>query len=97
HEKKPRPICDVCSKECNTLSSLKSHMMIHTGDRPFNCNVCYKTFITKQNAQRHMRKHTQEGYFLCNVCNNNFTAISSLKRHMSNIHKMATDPCVPDA
>ena len=38
-------ICNVCDKSFKTPSSLKKHMLIHTGERKFSCTVCGKTFI----------------------------------------------------
>ena len=32
--------CEFCEKEFNAPSSLKSHSLRHTGEKPYICKVC---------------------------------------------------------
>lgn len=48
---------EECRKELSGRTSLKNHMSIHTGDRPFICDCCDKRFITKQQLASHANKH----------------------------------------
>lgn len=51
--------CHVCHKKFKRPSSLKTHMNIHTGDRPYPCpyNDCTKSFNAKSNMLRHYKLH----------------------------------------
>ncbi|XP_062539492.1 ras-responsive element-binding protein 1 isoform X2 [Armigeres subalbatus] len=52
-------VCKVCSKVLSSASSLDRHVLVHTGERPFNCKYCNLTFTTNGNMHRHMRTHKQ--------------------------------------
>ncbi|XP_067641284.1 ras-responsive element-binding protein 1 [Eurosta solidaginis] len=51
--------CAICSKVLSSASSLDRHVLVHTGERPFNCRYCHLTFTTNGNMHRHMRTHKQ--------------------------------------
>ena len=52
--------CDVCEKRFTRADSLKTHMRIHTNERPYECDVCEKRFTTSGNLTNHMCIHTNE-------------------------------------
>uniref|UniRef100_A0A672YHN3 C2H2-type domain-containing protein n=1 Tax=Sphaeramia orbicularis TaxID=375764 RepID=A0A672YHN3_9TELE len=64
--------CPVCSKTLYWKSSLKTHMMSHTGEKPFTCSLCHKSFRDRRNFRRHMRIHTGERPFSCVICQKRF-------------------------
>ncbi|GFT00348.1 ras-responsive element-binding protein 1 [Nephila pilipes] len=49
--------CLICTKRLSSASSLDRHMLIHSGERPFNCKICGMSFTTNGNMHRHMRTH----------------------------------------
>ncbi|XP_076000119.1 uncharacterized protein LOC142993358 [Genypterus blacodes] len=75
-------VCDVCGKNYRTLSGLKMHKMIHTGERPYECTECKKTFAQKGNLKSHMHRHHGDKTFGCPLCNESFPKNSKLKKHL---------------
>ncbi|CUS20584.1 LAQU0S01e09956g1_1 [Lachancea quebecensis] len=53
--------CSRCLKIFTRSSALQSHILVHTGDRPFMCpNLnCSKSFNVKSNMIRHLKIHRQ--------------------------------------
>lgn len=47
--------CSMCGKRFMTRGHLKTHLMIHTGERPFVCDAdgCGKTFARKERLEVH--------------------------------------------
>ncbi|XP_076061258.1 uncharacterized protein LOC143037022 isoform X2 [Oratosquilla oratoria] len=63
---------DSCSQEDENLDDdddLKSHVLIHSGEKPFKCKYCWRTFSKLHIMKGHMRKHPmRKAKYKCIEC-----------------------------
>lgn len=74
-------LCKFCGKSFPDVSSLITHLPVHTGDRPFKCEFCGKAFKLRHHMKDHCRVHTGERPFRCNMCGKTFSRSTILKAH----------------
>ena len=57
----PGTVCPYCHKEFDRQWKLKRHLVVHTGERPYDCEFCPKNYNDKCALLRHIRtKHKDE-------------------------------------
>ncbi|XP_060676870.1 zinc finger protein 148-like isoform X2 [Hemiscyllium ocellatum] len=74
-------ICEQCSAAFRTNYHLQRHILIHTGERPYQCSQCSMRFIQKYLLQRHEKIHTGEKPFHCDECDMRFIQKYHMERH----------------
>lgn len=55
---KLRPICNICGNLFSEMSSLRRHMRIHKGLKPYECSLCGRCFRQGNQLKTHLRIHT---------------------------------------
>jgi len=74
--------CPVCYKTFSKFGSIKVHMRIQTGEKPFHCRFCLKGFTQSGNLKTHERIHTGEKPYRCQNCGKRFIQSCALKKHL---------------
>ena len=51
--------CEICGKSFGRKNIWETHILIHTGKKPFKCeyDFCKKVFLEKGNMRTHMKTH----------------------------------------
>lgn len=52
-----KTLCEICMKRFNCKSSLKRHMISHTGESNYVCSVCQKAYRHQKSLKDHMKVH----------------------------------------
>ncbi|KAJ7447925.1 hypothetical protein B0H11DRAFT_2082043 [Mycena galericulata] len=48
--------CTMCHKRFDRPSTLKKHLLVHTGEKAFQCPICERRFGVMSNLNRHIRR-----------------------------------------
>ncbi|XP_071789730.1 uncharacterized protein [Asterias amurensis] len=88
-------ICRLCKRSFSKKQSLRRHMNLHSGHRPFQCPFCEYRSSRKDHLQLHMRTRHDPGQskhyvYKCPICGNSFPSqkrvLTHLKSHQS-VHR----------
>ena len=48
--------CSYCGKEYPSISTLRRHMPVHTGEKKFECENCTQRFTQSSSLYKHLKK-----------------------------------------
>ncbi|XP_044731719.1 zinc finger protein 501-like [Chrysoperla carnea] len=66
-------LCNICGHAMRTLKELRTHLLIHTGERPYACDQCDKTYHRDDRLKDHIsRIHLNKRKYQCTFCSHAF-------------------------
>uniref|UniRef100_W5KMI7 PR domain zinc finger protein 12 n=1 Tax=Astyanax mexicanus TaxID=7994 RepID=W5KMI7_ASTMX len=84
--------CVICHRGFNSRSNLRSHMRIHTLDKPFVCRFCNRRFSQSSTLRNHVRLHTGERPYKCHVCQSAYSQLAGLRAHQKSARHRPPNP-----
>lgn len=88
--------CEECNSSFTKYTSLKSHLLKHTGEKKYKCDHCNKTFFSSSSLKIHVRVHTGDRPFKCKECPRKFSDPSNFNKH-KRWHAKQKGPTTPSA
>lgn len=91
HDRKGAVRCEECNGTFKRKEILRSHMRIHSGERPYVCEECGAAFNQRGTLTKHIRSHSKnisvsenkcDEIFECRPCSHVFLDKMSYERHI---------------
>ncbi|KAF3942093.1 hypothetical protein ABW19_dt0204302 [Dactylella cylindrospora] len=79
---KGRHTCPNCNQTFTRHHNLKSHLLTHSHEKPFQCMTCQSRFRRLHDLKRHQKLHTGERPHVCTSCGRRFARGDALARHL---------------
>ena len=74
-------ICQICNRHLRHRTSLRYHVLKHTGHKPHACSMCDRKYTLYSYLKLHMKKHDSEN-LPCPFCVEEFPSELGLRNHL---------------
>lgn len=75
--------CPHCDKKFTHRSTLKQHIRVHVGSRPYKCHVCTRSFVQNSNYRMHLLTHKAkvDRVQKCDLCGKELLSRRGVQKH----------------
>ena len=87
-------VCALCDKKFHRTDSLRQHMKVHTGEKPYSCSECHYRAASTTGLNRHSVIHRDEKPFICSFPDCGYAC--KLKEHLKNHERRHDKGCNQD-
>lgn len=85
HRNPQKVVCPICSIVLNRVDNMRTHILIHTGEKPHKCTYCDRAYRQKGDLNKHLRVHVGDNIYRCDKCDKGFRLQIDLREH-SRVH-----------
>ena len=89
-------VCITCRMGFASFSNLKTHLRVHSGDKPYSCDTCGKAFAQASHLTKHLRVHSGDKPYSCDTCGKAISTSANRNTHFrvhSGLKPYSCDTC----
>lgn len=71
-----------CTRSFKDEDKLRTHLFVHSAEKPFICGICGRGCLTKVHLDSHVKVHERRDTQYCQTCNRYFGSNHTFRNHM---------------